>query len=97
MNAVHDSTTNAELSPSREADTTNAKIEALEKRIAELEATVRALRIHVRMPYGKFAHLGGYEVSPPREFETSKKPVDFSSIGGKCVCKAPETDAPEEE
>ena len=85
MNDEHEPTTKTAMPSSQEADTTNAKIEALEKRIAELEAVVRLLRIHTRMPFGKFAHLGGYEVLPPREFAPSEKKIDFSSIGGKRV------------
>jgi len=88
MNTEHESTKNPEVPPSREVDTANTKVEHLEKRIAELETVVRLLRIHTRMPFGKFAHLGGYEVLPPREFTTpepGKPPIDFTSIGGKRV------------
>jgi len=65
-------------------DDTNTKITDLEKRIGALEDSVRALR---------FAHLGGYRVLPARELTTPEKPIDFTSIGGKCVRKAPEADA----
>ena len=76
MNTEHESTKNPEVPPSQEADAANTKITELEKRLAALEDIVRAVRIFVRMPYGRFAHLDGYELGSARE---------LTFIGGKLV------------
>jgi len=72
--------------------------EDIERRLVALERTVASLTAEKNSdePRGKFSHLGGIERHPARSFETAEKPIDFSSIGGKCVPKAPESDAPDD-
>jgi hypothetical protein len=65
-------------------------IRDLERRIVALESVVTNLtaestREHRDVPSGKFASIGGIERRGPTTHEKSKKPIDFSHIGGKRV------------
>ena len=61
------------------------RLAALGKAVASLTAEKKGK--HDNEPRGKFAHIGGKTVAHSVPVQTAK-PIDFSSIGGKCVCKA---------
>ena len=71
-------------------------LQDIELRLAALERAVATMTAeknkgkHGDEPRGKFAHIGGIERHSGRSFETTEQPIDFSSIGGDCVRKAPE-------
>ena len=72
-------------------------LQDIERRLAALERAVASLTAEKKLQAESisFEHLGGKKVGHHVPLR-AEKPIDFSSIGGRCVREAPERDASEE-